>query len=115
MASYFLSFPGSIPAPHFYLGLLFSSQFVFYFQKILLNVGLILVSFGDSHGTEWANLFIQSPRPVDSGLREQENAHAPFMFSCCQACQVGRAWRVWASYSLGSVRRFFSSTSFHEE
>lgn len=89
MASYFLSFPGSVPAPHFYLGLLFSSQFGFYFQKFLLNVGLILVSFGDSLGPEWASLFIQSPRPLDSGLREQENAHAPSMFSR----QVGMSGR----------------------
>lgn len=90
MASYFLSVPGSVPAPRFYLGLLFSSQFGFYFQKILLNVGLILVSFGDSHGPEWASLFRQSSRPVDSGLREQENAHAPSMFSCCQVGMSGR-------------------------
>lgn len=45
MASCFLSSLGSVPAPHFHLGLLFSSPFGFYLQK-LLNMGLF--SFGGS-------------------------------------------------------------------
>lgn len=81
MASYFLSSPGFVPAPHFYLGLLLSSQFGFYFQKILLNVGLILVSFGDSWSSLGLSLFLVSWPPK---IKEQENADAPSRLSCSQ-------------------------------
>lgn len=60
MASCFLSSLGSVPAPYFHLGFLFSSAFGFYFQK-LLNMGLF--SFG-------------GVQTGPQGFREQEDANS---------------------------------------